>query len=148
MRISDWSSDVCSSDLPERRTSRDESFPLPVAPDPSRHSPVLSHNGKGPLPPIWLAEHQATRSSPIGCQRAVCPGHPNQAYAERNYAEVRPDRRAGSAHQASCGRKGRTGPAAPGGKAQEFTYLDPKSGGKGNVVAGGFDTGGVRYIKK
>src|SRR3546814_4364016 len=82
MRISDWSSDVCSSDLtgkdgaltvrrdrfdwrvdcclcrwrtrqrssgpvrtcriatdrsPERRTSRDESFPLPVAPDPSRH---------------------------------------------------------------------------------------------------------------
>src|SRR3546814_5999027 len=75
---------IATDRSPERRTSRDESFPLPVAPDPSRHSPVLSHNGKGPLPPIWLAEHQATRSSPIGCQRAVCPGHPNQAYAERS----------------------------------------------------------------
>src|SRR3546814_5132152 len=74
---------IATDRSPERRTSRDESFPLPVAPDPSRHSPVLSHNGKGPLPPIWLAEHQATRSSPIGCQRAVCPGPPNQPYAER-----------------------------------------------------------------
>src|SRR3546814_9131003 len=62
MRISDWSSDVCSSDLPDREAGGDRG-------DVDRHhqtAPALRHDGLHP----GLADHpQIGRAS---CRERVC----------------------------------------------------------------------------
>src|SRR3546814_11059769 len=76
MRISDWSSDVCSSDLPPGRPQR---FDQPAQPDPDRRRGARADavhllHGTGPAPhpdPISQARHPARdagRTQPSAAQ--------------------------------------------------------------------------------
>src|SRR3546814_6402221 len=47
MRISDWSSDVCSSDLPSRPTRRTFTVPMLQVPSGSTVKPAASHASRG-----------------------------------------------------------------------------------------------------
>src|SRR3546814_20360243 len=84
MRISDWSSDVCSSDLPKIVTEN-EPPPLPAA--LQRQAPVEAPTPKGPVTfpdewnafQTWLAEHPDVPGSQWDAPRVLPAGAPGSA---------------------------------------------------------------------
>src|SRR3546814_8485503 len=88
MRISDWSSDVCSSDLPKLRGARDGAEPGRTRADdgdPNR----LAHAAAAPtvLPSIVLTQARTSIPPPspspwrpiCGCDPDLCPGRSGYA---------------------------------------------------------------------
>src|SRR3546814_20550151 len=73
MRISDWSSDVCSSDLIDHQGFANAASAGPVAADD--HHPldvVVKSETHGAVPPV-AAVHAASHGSTLHCVRALCP---------------------------------------------------------------------------
>src|SRR3546814_11485051 len=138
MRISDWSSDVCSSDLPDhqlplyisrasRKTRSIRSLPAPMRVDPSQRGPETNMNQWGVK--IYRATKKARRGT---------LGGPFRSFVERGK-----DQSSLPAFSASP----RMSPSdAPESAHPDCAPSDRKRAGEGQAVSVRVDIGGGRNI--
>src|SRR3546814_13224837 len=136
MRISDWSSDVCSSDLRGSPSARRGSASPAAAPRRRQHG----RSGAGPPRPSCAASHRG--EPPIGVRGEV---HRQGLGHRLDFHHLK--RRAAAA--GGAGEAARLGaPALFGGRGQGGGRTDRKSVASGKGVSGRVDPGGRRFIKK
>src|SRR3546814_17043171 len=122
MRISDWSSDVCSSDLVEGELSQnplldhDEGDGSAVLESVDRDNLLRHETAGGPEPVRSTAERAATETLPAAAD------DPNDGYYDHNWSSTGTDEPVGGAAMVpGCGRlAGRRSHGAGGGEGDQY----------------------------